>query len=143
MAEHNDPDLNTPDEPDTDLPTVTPTTPEAHDEVVGVEEEGIDVRPLMTAALILFLAVVTAILVLFQWSNLEFQTAAAAATEQSGYPLLRDTDAEGVRQLTQYGVVGTDAYRIPIDRAIDLMVNEAYQAQGGAYSSELRLLPNQ
>jgi hypothetical protein len=63
---------------------------------------------------------------------------------ETTYPELREAMASAAGRLTQFGVVdqAQGVYRIPIDRAIDLMVNEQFQNGGaGDYSDELRLLP--
>jgi hypothetical protein len=63
---------------------------------------------------------------------------------ETTYPELREARASAAGRLTQFGVVdqAQGVYRSPIDRAIDLMVNEQFQNGGaGDYSDELRLLP--
>ena len=62
------------------------------------------------------------------------------AVEMTGYPPLRETNLSAQARLTQYAVVDLAAgrYRIPVDRAMDLMVSEAGAATT-AYTEDLRL----
>jgi hypothetical protein len=110
----------------------------------AVEVEGVDVGPLVKAALTLALLIVVAVVVVFQWTNLEVQRVRVEATRDSGYPALREYEAASASKLTQYAVVDAAAgvYRIPIDRAIERVVAERMREGGGRYTSELQLLPN-
>ena len=65
------------------------------------------------------------------------------ASEMSQYPVLQETEAQAAQLLGQYGVVDADAglYRIPIDQAIQLQLNQAAQAAPGTYSSQVKLVP--
>jgi len=109
-----------------------------------VEAESVSAGPIlrMIGSIALFIAVI--VVVLFQLSNREFRSAEVAASQMSGYPVLREARAAAASLLNQYGKVSGEegVYRIPIQRAMDLMVNETYQQQEtGAYSPELMLLP--
>ena len=110
----------------------------------GVEVEGVDVAPLMKAALTLALLIMVAVVVVFQWTNLEVQRAQEEATRESGYPELREYEAASANKLSQYAVVDANAgiYRIPIDRAMELVVRERMQRDDVRYTSEVQLLPN-
>jgi hypothetical protein len=100
---------------------------EAHAELMGVEPESVDVRPLLFAAIVMAVSVITIVLIVFQWSEIEFEHARINAIEMTGYPQERELDFQAREKLEQYGVVNRDSgvYRIPIDRAIELMVNRA------------------
>lgn len=107
---------------------------------VGVEPEGIDTAPLIRAAVIMALMVIVAVLVLFSWSNLEYQAARQAAVTESGYPALREVEAAAAGKLTRYAANDDGTYRMPVDRAIDRLVDEAYRQGGTAYAAELAAL---
>ncbi len=72
-------------------------------------------------------------------SGQRFEEARVDAISHSGYPDLRQTHTGSVEKLTHYKVLDQDAgvYRIPIDRAMKLVVDEA--AVSSTESSELRL----
>lgn len=118
---------------------------EHHDEAFGVEPENVDASPVIMAAIIGTLVVITIVIMIFQWSKQEFAYARAEATEMTGYPELRENRLNAERQLSQYDVLDAEqgVYRIPIDRAIDLMAQQAYQQSGGQASGEVVLSTGQ
>lgn len=113
------------------------------EEEMGVEHEGIEAKQIMAVALTTIVVLVVIIITLFQLTDRAARSAYDAAVTQAQYPELRQAEAEAARLLSQYEVVNDQeqVYRIPVDRAIDLMVNEAYQETGRTYSSELQLRP--
>lgn len=114
----------------------------SHALAVGVEPEGVDTAPLIRAAVIMGLMVTVAVVVLFSWSNLEFMAARQAAAQESGYPALRENEAAAAGKLSRFEVLdaGAGVYRIPIDRAVTLVVDEAYRRTGQVYAPELQAL---
>jgi len=93
----------------------------------GVEPEAIPAGMVIKVTLATFLIMLVVIVVGFQIAQQAFRESKVAMTEMSGYPLLRTTTEQGLQVISEYGpVTGVEGrYRIPIDRAIDLMVNEA------------------
>lgn len=107
-----------------------------HDIPLSVEEEGIRLTPIFRVFAIIVVLLVVAISLVFNWAHLEFKETAQEATMVTGYPLLRETRAAAQQQLN-----GGGAQQISIDRAMDLMVQEARQQTGRAYTAELPLKP--
>ena len=110
---------------------------------LGVEHEGIEAGQILGLTLAIAVVLGLAVLTLFQYVDLTAQATRDAAAGMSGYPERREADLQATRQLTQYGVVDQEqgVYSIPIERAIDIMANEALDAEARDYSSELELLP--
>ena len=122
---------------------VAPATTEEIDDLVGVQYEGIGAGPIMGFIFFSVMVIAVVVWVGINWAESVTQQAQEAAAANLNYPELRQTELSAARQLTQYEVIdaGQGIYRIPIDRAIDLMVREAYQAPGGNYSQQLQFLP--
>lgn len=113
-------------------------------EELGVEHEGVEASQILGLTLAIAFALAISIVALFQYFSITAQATRSAAVGMSGYPELRENRLEATRKLTEYGVLSgeSDRYRIPIDRAMELMANEAMQVQDGRqYSEELPLLP--
>lgn len=118
----------------------------AHLELTAVEPEGVDTGAILRIVygLIGILAVI--IIFVFGWMNLEFNKAEVAAIAHADYSDLREVRARGAQLLNNPEAIDLDAgtYRIDIDRAMDLMVYEAYDEHANrTYSDELPLLPQQ
>ncbi|MEM8488617.1 MAG: hypothetical protein AAF564_23920 [Bacteroidota bacterium] len=113
-----------------------------HHGLVGVEKESISV-PLVLAIVVVTVVIVTGLVITgFTLTKMTSQETLANSSSASEYPELRDVEAAAAAALTQYGVVDAEAgvFQIPIDQAIDLMVNEAYANQeAGNYTNELVL----
>lgn len=109
-------------------------------EKIAVQHEGIGVGAILGFIGVVIVFIAAAILVVFFWVRISTQDLHGDLALQATYPERRELDAAAAGQLTQYDIVddAQGIYQIPIDRAIDLMVNEAYQ-QSAAYSSELPL----
>ena len=93
----------------------------------GVEPDEIDFGSLIktvvaTGAILLIVAIVMPFW-FRMWVDAERQEKAASAA----YPALLENQFEARLQLERYGVVDADqgVYRIPVDRAIQLMLEEA------------------
>ncbi len=100
------------------------------DEEDGVEHDRVETGQIAAIAVSVLAALVVVIILVFQWTGLRAQHSRQAQVGLSGYPELRENRARGLELLSGYGVADPDrgAYRIPIDRAIDLVVQE----RGGA-----------
>lgn len=110
---------------------------------IGVQHEGIEAGQILGFILATVVALGLTIFALIGYVDIATQTVRAAAAGASGYPERTQLELQGTRALTQYGVVDAEQgiYRIPIDRAIELMANEARERSAGDYSSEVNLLP--
>ncbi len=118
---------------------------EGHSALEGVEKEFINVGFVM--GIVLGTVVIVAGLVLFGFTMTEVTSRdiRTRVLSETAYPDIREARAAAAGRLNQYAVVDTAAgiYRIPIDRAIDLLVNEQYQNQQAEdYSNEVMLLPS-
>lgn len=97
---------------------------------LGVEHEGVEAGQILGVVVATAVVLMVAIFVLFQYVDITAETARVEATGRSGYPELRESRLHAVERLTQYGAVEGEAerYRIPIDRAMELMADEQRQA---------------
>ncbi len=118
---------------------------EHHDDhfELAVEDENIE-----TGAIFRIFGVVVAFVIVLavigvQLAKMTTITMRAEATQVSGHPELREVRATAAQQLSQYGVVDAEAgvYRIPIDTAIDLIVNESMQSTPETGSDTFVLMP--
>ena len=109
---------------------------------LGVEHEGVEAGQILGFALAVAVALGLSIFALFQYVNIVADETRFTATGTSGYPELREIELNATRQLSQYGVVNQEegVYRIPINRAIEVVVEEARGTEGD-YSDELNLRP--
>lgn len=98
---------------------------------MGVERDRVEAGQIIGIALAVLFAIVTAIIVLFQWVTVREEATYQAVVEGAEYPELRQVEASAAEKLGQYGVVdgGEGVYRIPIERAMELIVNENFQEQ--------------
>jgi hypothetical protein len=119
------------------------TSVPVHDEHAdsGFEPEGVSGLHILGMTVVGGLILAVLVLIAVQLARSEFRTAEGEAVALTGYPALVETRIAGVEKLTQYGVVDAAArrYRIPVDRAMDLMVNEAAAEGDRPVSNELRL----
>lgn len=95
----------------------------------GVAYEGVAANQIMAISGSIIFVVLVAVAILFGWFGQVSQNQQAAATNQQDYPQIRQAELEAEQQLQQYGVVDEEegAYRIPIDRAMDLIATEEYR----------------
>lgn len=121
------------------IPELAPEVNPAHIEA-GVEPEDVDVRPIFAAVAFMFVFLVIAVNIVFNWMNLEVQEATAAAITEDVNPVVRDAVTEAEKNLTQYGrSAANGSFRIPVDAAIEIIANETQQGQPGNYTNQLRL----
>ena len=95
----------------------------------GVAYEGIAASQIMAIALSILVVILVAVVVIFGWYGQVAQETRADATSDENYELLQETRTQQEEALTQYGVVDEEegVYRIPIDRAMDVVATEEYQ----------------
>jgi len=105
---------------------------------IGVAYEGVPSGQILAIAVSILFAVGIIVIILFQWTNITEAAVRQASAVQSEYTLLRETEAQANQKLSGYEVLDEEAgtYRIPIDQAMNLMANEAYEQGGRAYSPE-------
>jgi hypothetical protein len=73
--------------------------------------------------------VLVAVAILFGWFGQVSQSAEDVVSQQQQYREIQRAEMEATQQLQQYGVIDEEAgtYRMPIDRAMDLIATEEYQ----------------
>ncbi len=117
---------------------VETATEEAKAELTGhyeaveeVEPEGLPAGEILGMMIAIFVALIVLVVALYQLVRLQELSTYMALTEEVSYPIREKREMEGRQKLTQYGVVDPERgiYRIPIDRAMELMVNEAWESQ--------------
>lgn len=110
---------------------------------MGVAHEGIAAGQILAIIGAIVLALVLIVVALIQYTQITAQQVRYSAVGLSGYPELRESRTQAVRELSEYGVVDAEEgiYRVPIERAIELMANEAYQQQDQGWTRELTLVP--
>lgn len=127
------------------------TTPEADtpeefyaaEDAMAVQHEGIEAGQIVAFVFILIIAIGVFVWAATQWFESVADQAYQDAAASSNYPELRQVELAATQLLNQYEVINADqgVYRIPIDRAIDLIVDESPPAPAANYSQELQLLP--
>jgi len=97
----------------------------------GVAYEGVAASQIMAISASIITVVLVAVFILFGWFGQVSQNQEAEAAQAQMYSQIRQAELEAEQQLQQYGVVDGEegAYRIPIDRAMDLIATEEYQQQ--------------
>jgi hypothetical protein len=95
----------------------------------GVAYEGVAASQIMAVSASIIFVVLVAVAILFGWFGQVSQNQQAAAARQQEYQQIRQDELEAEQQLQGYGVVDQEegGYRIPIDRAMDLIATEASQ----------------
>ncbi len=124
---------------------MNPTTDDAHGAHGGpteIESEGISAGSLFGIIAGTIVVVIILVIVGFTVAKVESQEIRDEVTMGIEYPELRDTRAEAEARLNRYAVIDgeNDIYQVPIDEAMRLMANEAYQNQGGTFSDEMTLI---
>ena len=117
---------------------------ESHHALVGVEKEAVNVGLVLGIVFGTVVIVTSLVAFAFTMTEVTSRETVALINAQTDYPELRDARAAAAARLAQYNVVNAqeEKYQIPIDQAINLIVNEQHQNQTTAdYTSELVLLP--
>jgi type II secretory pathway pseudopilin PulG len=83
----------------------------------------------MAIAVSILVVILVAVVVLFGWYGQVAQDTRARQTNTDNYELLQETRTQQERTLSQYGVIDEEegVYRIPIDRAMDVVATEEYE----------------
>mgnify|MGYP006271512679 CR=1 FL=1 len=112
---------------------VSPEAQFEREKEVGVAEEGIATGQIAGIAVSILVVISVAVVVLFAWTNVTRQEIRNTAVS-SQEAVAAETNAEGRRQISEYEAVDGESgtYRVPIDRAIDLVVNDYNAEEAGA-----------
>lgn len=113
---------------------------------LGVEHEGVEAGQIIGFVLAVVVALALSIVALIQYFGITAETVRYESAGLSGYPELRESRLQATQKLSEYGAVEgeADRFRIPIDRAMELLANEAHQNSGSqSYSDELNLMPRE
>ena len=97
-----------------------------------VEPEGLNAGMLGVVVVGGLMLILAATFIVVSVTELVFHEAKMEATTITGYPNRVETEAAADNKLNSYGLIDRDAqiYRIPIDRAMELIVTDA-TAGGG------------
>lgn len=108
---------------------------------LGVEPEGVESAQILGLTLSVIAVLAIIIILLFNWKATVRDQTYAQAVGVSGYPELSEVEAAAARELSQYEVVNDaeGVFRVPIDRVITLMTNEAQTARDTTILEELPL----
>lgn len=111
----------------------TATPPDA-----GYEKKDANARAIIIGLVVGVLIIVVALIGLDQLYVLTREEVVKENVLSQVDPRLRELHASETRILTSYGVIDKDKgiYRVPIDRAMELMVEEAYQKQQAKQSKK-------
>ncbi len=113
-----------------DAPTefIAPEARLQREREMGVADEGFATGPILGIAAAIIIVITVAVFVVFAWTNVVKQEARQAAVGDRSDAAERAA-VEGQRKISEYGVVDEEegVYRIPVSRAIDLMVEEQQQ----------------
>ena len=98
---------------------------------IGVAYEGIAAGQIMAITLSILIVVGVAVTVVFALTGQRASMAEDQAVNPSTYTELQEEEIESARQLQQYEIINQEdgVYRIPIDRAMDIIATEEYQRQ--------------
>ena len=113
----------------------------AQEEELGVEHEAIGVSQILGFIGAIIAVLILIIIFVFQIVNISELRTYESAVLESGYPELRQVRVEAAREMTQYEILN-DAegiYQIPVDRAMELLVDQERSEPEGGYSPELPL----
>lgn len=111
---------------------------------LGAEHDRIEAGQILGLAASVLMALVIIIVVMVQWMGVRSEQARLAVASRQTYPELRELRAQAEQKLTQYGVASdtSGTYTIPIDRAMDLVIQQSRQGGNASVTQELPLSPN-
>ena len=94
-----------------------------------IEPENIPAGQILGLGLVVIVAIIAIAVTMFVAGPMTANSVGYEYAEGARYPELEVNEAAAVDRLTNYGIVDATAerYRIPIDRAMDLMVEEAWR----------------
>ena len=112
------------------------------DDAPQVEFE--DVQALQILGFVIIIAVLIGLVViaLFQYTDRSAQAALATAVSRNVYPELRENRLHAQQLLSRYEALegGQGVYRIPIERAMERLVQEAGLGPESGYAAEFMIL---
>jgi hypothetical protein len=110
----------------THVVTVEPARHEEHEE--GVEPEGVDALGILRIGFISLVVLVVIVVVSIVLVDRQMVRTEQSMANRAQYPLKQKVRQQAEEKLTGYGAVSDaeNTYRIPIDRAMDLVVEERY-----------------
>ncbi len=93
----------------------------------SVESDGLDANAITWRVIVGVIVFLIAVFAVVEVTGIKFQEARTNATTITGYPKLQETRIEANRLLSNYEVLDIESgiYRIPIDRAMELVAAEA------------------
>ena len=96
------------------------------EEEMGVAHEGVEAKQIMGFVLAVIVVLVVLVIIVVNLTSSMTQTVRATWQSQARYPELQQTEARALEQISRYEIIDEEEgrYRIPIDRAIELMVEE-------------------
>jgi hypothetical protein len=99
-----------------------------------VEAEGLNAHAIGIIVVGGFIFIIAAMFVAVQITGIVFQDALVESTTVTGYPVLEETTTQAEEILSTYAPIDRNAgiYRIPIDRAMELIVEEAQMSGASA-----------
>ncbi len=123
--------------------TAAPEAFYATEDPIGVQHEGIEARQIIGFIFFLIIAIGLVVWGAMDWFESVADQAYEDVASDLDYPELRQVELSATQLLNHYEVINAaqGVYRIPVDRALDLIVEEAQQAPAAAYSLELQLRP--
>lgn len=97
----------------------------------GVEPEGLPVKAIGAIIVGGLVFIIAAMFVVVAVTDLVFHDAVVESATVTGYPALQDTREHAESLLSDYAPIDRDAgiYRIPIDRAMEIVAREAAETQ--------------
>ncbi len=103
-----------------------------------VEPEGVEAGQILGFVITISILVVLAIVALFQYTDRTAQAVLTEAAGQGVYPELEEVRLHAAMLLTQYEALDgpEERYRIPIERAMQRMVQDAPVYPEGFYAPE-------
>jgi len=95
----------------------------------GVAYEGVAASQIMAISASIIFVVLVATAILFGWFDQVSQNQQSVAANQQEYQQIRQAELGAEQKLQQYGVVDQEegTYRIPIDRAMEVIATERYR----------------
>lgn len=111
---------------------------------MGVAYEGIAAGQILAIAMSILLVIAIAVVIVFNWASTWADATREASIDPSNYTTLQETEIDAARQLNQYEIVNEQEgiYRIPIDRAMEIIATEEYRQQSATETQTNATPPN-
>ncbi|NND71818.1 MAG: hypothetical protein HKN43_09575 [Rhodothermales bacterium] len=107
----------------------------------GVEPEDIEIGPIIRVVGLVIVFLIFAIVALFNWVDIEEESARISAITVDTNPVVREAILEAQKNIQQYGRNADGSFRIPVEQAMDVMANNAATSTGGTYTNIVKLVP--